>query len=206
MQPGTRGIEDERLALVVTGAEDVVVDPERDHVHSAAVQADELDRPLAHELARHDHRCRALGGSVVRDAAERPPPVPEETRKVSVLEVVDGHDGRHVDVRHGHREREVSDVERLQPGLELVRPTRRHDHRGDPGGAPAGDGRLPHLDGREARRRVPRTRGDEDGVVERSDRGEAADELAGIRLGAPEVARSEGEERDPDLHERILVL
>ena len=91
VRPGPRGVEEELLALVLARAEALVVEAPRDRVHALRLEAEELDRPPAHELARHDHDVRVARRALVHARAEHPLGAREELGVVEVLEVVHGH-------------------------------------------------------------------------------------------------------------------
>ncbi len=118
VRPGPRGIEEERLALLVSGAEERVVDAVRDHVDGCRVELEQLERPVSHELAGHDDRGGRARRAVVGDAPERAARGTEELREIPMLHVVQGDDGRHLGRRDRHGERVVDDVDRLQLALD----------------------------------------------------------------------------------------
>ena len=169
VRPRPRGVEEDRLGLVVAEPEDRVVDRVRDDVHAARVEIQQLDGAPAHELARHDDRGRATRRPVVGDAPERPARRAEELGKVAMLRVVQRDDGRRLRSRRGDGQRVVEDVELGDLRRHRLRAARGERHRRDAERPAAADGRILDLDGGQAFGRILRARRHEHHVLVRPD-------------------------------------
>jgi hypothetical protein len=71
-------------------SEALVVDPAVHCLYALRGDTKDLDDAPGRVFAGGDHRSRAAGGSVVREAPQRPLGRREETRKIVVLDVVEG--------------------------------------------------------------------------------------------------------------------
>ena len=127
--PRTGRIEQELLPRLVSGPEALVVDTPGDRVHVLRWEPEQLDRPAADELARHDHGVGLPGRALVRARPEEPLGAREELWVVEVLEVVDRHHGRDVERGQGDRQRVVDGVEGAEATPQPAGPHRRECHR-----------------------------------------------------------------------------
>ena len=182
-----------------------MVDAPGDRVHVLRRQPQQLDRAAADELARDDHGIRGAGRPLVRARPPQPLGAREELGMVEVLEVVHGHDGRHVERRQRDRERVVDEIEAGESLAQLARANRRQRHRDQ---ALPDAARVPIL--RHGRLREPlagagRGRRCEGDVVERPHLGQAAGKPARGCLGAADLAGDEREEAEPDPHPRERI-
>ena len=200
VRPRPRRVEQERLALLVAGAEALVVDAPRDRVDALGRDPQQLDRTAADELARHDHGVRVAGGALVRSRPEEPLGPREELGMIQMLEVVDGHGRGELERRQRNRERVVDGVQAGEARPQPAGPDRRERHRERSLGDAA---RVPVL--RHRRLRQPLAGAECSGrrerdVVQCSHLRQAAREPARRRLRAADLAGDEREEAEPDPH------
>lgn len=187
--PGSRGVEEEWLSVLVLRAEHRMVDGEGSHVDAVGLELEELERPRAYEGARHDDGVGASSGPIVREAPKRTTGRVEEGGKVVVLEVVQGDDRRQPRAGKGDRERVVEDVGGGERRVERTRATRGDRHADDPGRAAPSAHRLAHLDARQRAPCVGGTRRDEGDVLELADLSERSREPSGVRLAPARDSR-----------------
>ena len=118
VRPRVRRVEEERLARLVAGLEELVVEPQVDHLDAIRLELHPLDEALLHVPADRDHRAGVVERPAVREPAVEPLGPGEELRVEEVLDVEQAHCGRRlVDPREHDREREVDRVELVQPQL-----------------------------------------------------------------------------------------
>jgi hypothetical protein len=188
--PGVGRVEEQRLARLVARPEEVVVEPEVDHLDLVGVDAHPRDERLLHVAADRDHLAGAAERRAVGDLSVEPFGAREELREEDVLDVQQADDGgRALDARQHHGQREVDRVELVEAHLVAQRAgaDRRLRHRAHPSGhRAAGAVALdpPALDVVHDRRR-------EDAVLELSDPVEGPDELSRIGLRAAHDARDQ---------------
>ena len=162
------------------------------------VEPEQLDRAVAHEGADHDHAVGAAHRAVPRNGAERALGAREEVRQVEVLEVEQRDDRRFTHGRNAKRERVVHHVGRSEARAQRPWPQRGERHRRES---------LPdrvrvavlgcHVE-RQAAGAFGSDRWQEDAIAQLAVPREPVQKPAHVRLAAAELARYQGQERDPD--------
>ncbi len=127
-----RGIEQKWLALLGARPEDVVVDAQMDHPDPLGSQPEQGDRPVADELADHDHPVGATHRAVPGDGPESALLPREEGRQVEVLQVEERGRRRLRDGGDPQRQRVVHDGRIAEAAAERPGPCSRERHRRQP--------------------------------------------------------------------------
>jgi glycosyltransferase involved in cell wall biosynthesis len=195
VRPAAGGIEEERLAVVVPGPEEPVVDSVLDDPDRFAIEPEPRDGALPDELAGNDHTVGVPGGSVIQHTAAGAHGPRHQLGMVEVQHVVKRHDVR--SPRRGERdgERVVND---LGAGQCSARGRRACERRCAP--TRGARSRNPHGQSSARILRVGRHDGD---VVERSGPCERRGEPSRVALRPPHATRRKGEQAQGD-HGRIL--
>ena len=115
---GFAGVQQKRLAGLVSRTEGVVVETQVDHRDAVGVDPHALHQRLLHVSADRDHGACPLEGLAVREAPIQPLRASEELREEDVLDVEQADHGRWVlDAGQHHRQREVDRVEPVDAQL-----------------------------------------------------------------------------------------
>ena len=175
-----------------------------DDADQIGVEPELRHRPVAHELADHDHPVRAAHRPRPGDGSEGALCAREHLRQVEVLHVEQRGDGRAGDGREAQGEWVMHDVGPFETCAQAARPDGCLGHREQaPGDRPSRPVLRRDLR-REARSELGSKRRQEHPVGVLTVAGEVAQQLAHVGLAATQLPRNEREERDPDRHRPLI--